>query len=410
MSSFVSILLIISWAIQISDAIRCQSCFNYNGLACVANPECVADYCIYEQIIRPDGVVSVRKGCSPIGQYEFDDGTPMTNLNQCVTRTTSTGQYYVLLCSSGDDCNSQCVTIPNPTLPPTDGLVSCYNCISYDGNDCQTNICQGKFCIYERRVTNNQLMMRKSCSDTSVIQLDDGTVVDTVGQCEIRDTLSYRYYTKACNDANLCNNYCNPDVTTEPQRQPTVTCYDCEAYGSDCFTGRCVAQYCLYEKQKRLSSGTTYVKRSCTNAPFVEYPDNRPSTALNNCETRTIGDVQYQVRVCNDGNLCNTQCAADDEPLVTCYECQAVNQMDCTTGSCQGKYCLFTRSQTSAGSYVKKSCTNTETLFYVDNVTYQSFGQCEFRQINGTNYDFKLCNSSSMCNSACPLGPVALLS
>ncbi|VDL68671.1 unnamed protein product, partial [Nippostrongylus brasiliensis] len=86
-------------------------------------------------------------------------------------------------------------------------LVSCYNCVSYDGNDCQTNICQGKFCIYERRVTNNQLMMRKSCSDTSVIQLDDGTLVDTVGQCEIRDTLSYRYYTKACNDANLCNNY-----------------------------------------------------------------------------------------------------------------------------------------------------------------------------------------------------------
>ncbi|VDL77796.1 unnamed protein product [Nippostrongylus brasiliensis] len=266
MSRFVAILLIISPAIQIS-----------------------------EQIIRPDGVVSVRKGCSPIGQYEFDDGTPMTNLNQ----TTSTGQYYVLLCSSGDDCNSQCVTIPNPPLPPTDVLVSCYNCISYDGNDCQTNICQGKFCIYERRVTNNQLMMRKSCSDTSVIQLDDGT---------------------------------------------------------------------------------------------------------------TIADVQYQVRVCNDGNLCNTQCAADDEPLVTCYECQAVNQMDCTTGSCQGKYCLFTRSQTSAGSYVKKSCTNIETLFYVDNVTYQSFGQCEFRQINGTNYDFKLCNSSSMCNSACPLGPVALLS
>ncbi|KAK6040183.1 hypothetical protein COOONC_22312 [Cooperia oncophora] len=110
----------------------------------------------------------------------------MTNLNQCVARSSSLGQYYVLLCSSGDECNSQCTTTSPPTLQPLLGAVSCYDCVTYDGSDCQTNICQGNFCIYERRISNNQMMIRKRCSDTSVTLLDDGTVVDSVGVCEIR--------------------------------------------------------------------------------------------------------------------------------------------------------------------------------------------------------------------------------
>ncbi|VDP15225.1 unnamed protein product, partial [Heligmosomoides polygyrus] len=217
-----------------SDAVRCQSCFNYNGLACVSNPDCYGDFCLFEQIIRLDGVMSVRKACSAVGQYQFDDGTIITNLNQCVTRSSPVGQYYVLLCSSGDACNSQCITTAPPTPQPP-----------YPGTG------QGFF-RYQRRISNNQLMMKKSCSDIPTVLLDDGTAVNAVGVCEIRNTVTSRYFVKICDDANFCNNYCNPEVTTEPQRQPTVSCYECESYGSDCFTGQCAAQYCLYGRESHI--------------------------------------------------------------------------------------------------------------------------------------------------------------
>ncbi|KAK5983674.1 hypothetical protein GCK32_007386 [Trichostrongylus colubriformis] len=333
-----------------------------------------------EQVLRPNGVITVRKSCSPTGQYQFDDGTLMINLNQCVTKSSTIGQYYVLLCTSGDECNSQCVTTspPNPPNPtPSPGTVTCYNCVSYDGNECQTNVCQGNYCVYERRISGNQIMIRKGCSETSTARLDDGTVVDVVGICEIRNTLNSQYFVKVCNDSNFCNNYCNPPTTIEPQRQ----------------------------RQRRLATGTTYVKKSCTNLPFIEYPDNRPSTALNTCETRTIGGVQYQVRVCNSGNNCNVACPAEEQQLVTCYQCEA-DQVDCNTGSCQGNYCLFTRTQSATDVHVKKSCTTTDNLLYVDNVQYTSFGNCEYRQVNGVAYTFKLCNSSSYCNVGCPAGPI----
>ncbi|RCN47088.1 hypothetical protein ANCCAN_06919 [Ancylostoma caninum] len=318
----------------------------------------------------------------------------MTNLDQCVARNSNTGLFYVLLCSSADDCNSNCITTapptPQPVPPPQPGAgkncsLSCYNCITYDGTDCQTNICQGKYCAYERKITGNQMVVKKSCMNTPLLLLDDGTAVETVGVCEVRNTLTSRYYVKLCDDTNFCNNYCNPDVIVEPpQRQPTISCYECESFGGECFTGQCTAQYCLYrkyllkfeelkadsshsvdklehymifpilevfkdlgnsavlaERQRRRSTGTTYVKKSCSNAPFVEYPDNTPSTALNNCETRIISDIQYQVRVCNSGNNCNVACPIQDEQLLTCYQCEATNHPDCTSGSCQGKYCLF---------------------------------------------------------------------
>ncbi|VDM80095.1 unnamed protein product [Strongylus vulgaris] len=279
--------------------------------------------------------------------------------------------------------------------------------------------------------------MKKGCTDIPLLLLDDGTEVDVVGVCEIRNTVASRNYIKLCNDANFCNNYCNAEVTIEPlqptieppQRQPTVTCYECDSYGGECFT----------ERQQRQSTGTIYVRKSCTNVPFVEYPDNRASTALNTCESRIIDDIQYQVRVCNAGNYCNVACPMQDEQLVNCYQCEATNQADCTTGSCQGRYCLFsefyrkqlvncyqceatnqadcttgscqgryclfTRTQTSLGIQIKKSCSNTNELLYPDNGRYASFGICEYRQINFVNYDYKLCNTSSYCNTACPAGP-----
>ncbi|VDN36655.1 unnamed protein product [Cylicostephanus goldi] len=91
-----------------------------------------------------------------------------------------------------------------------------------------------------------------------------------------------------------------------------VNCYECESFGAECFTGQCTAQYCLYQRQRRRSTGTTYIKKSCTNIPFVEYPDNRPSSALNTCEYRTIDDIQYEVKICNTGNNCNIACPAQD--------------------------------------------------------------------------------------------------
>lgn len=39
------------------------------------------------------------------------------------------------------------------------------------------------------------------------------------------------------------------------------------------------------------------------------------------------------------------------------------------------------RTQTLAGNSVKKSCTNSDSLLYVDNVAYASFGQCEYRLV-----------------------------
>ncbi|KAL6734914.1 hypothetical protein Aduo_005402 [Ancylostoma duodenale] len=308
----------------------------------------------------------------------------MTNLDQCVARNSNTGLFYVLLCSSADDCNSNCITTAPPTPQPVPP--------SLPGA--------------ERTISGNQMVVKKSCMNTPLLLLDDGTAVETVGVCEVRNTLTSRYYVKLCDDTNFCNNYCNPDVTVEPpQRQPTITCYECESFGGECFTGQCTAQYCLYQRQRRRSTGTTYVKKSCTNVPFVEYPDNTPSAALNNCETRIINDIQYQVRVCNSGNNCNVACPIQDEQLLTCYQCEATNQPDCTTGSCQGKYCLFTRTQSLTGSLIKKACTNTNELLYPDNARYASLGICEYRQINSINYDYKLCNSSSYCNTVCPPGP-----
>ncbi|VDO55931.1 unnamed protein product [Haemonchus placei] len=76
------------------EAIRCQSCFNYNGLACVSNPVCNGEYCLFEQILRPNGVISVKKTCLANGQYQFDDGIVITNLNQCVARWVLPSQSY----------------------------------------------------------------------------------------------------------------------------------------------------------------------------------------------------------------------------------------------------------------------------------------------------------------------------
>ncbi|VDM53303.1 unnamed protein product [Angiostrongylus costaricensis] len=256
----------------------------------------------------------------------------MTNLNQCVSRISPVGQYYVLLCTSSNDCNSNCVTTTPTTPPPLPGSVLCYSCVSYDGFDCHSSVCRGKFCIYERRISGNQLMLRKGCTDKPMVVLDDGTIVEEVGVCEIRWVVGFA-------DATW--------LSCRESGQPSVTCYECESYGFDCFTGRCAGQYCLYEHQIRQPVGTTNVKKSCTNLPFFEYPDRTVPIYF-----RTIQGVEYQVLACNLGNNCNAACPREEG---TCYNCEATNQDDCTTGTCQGSHCTF-REQFYDTPWLVMSC------------------------------------------------------
>ncbi|EYC43089.1 hypothetical protein Y032_0503g2633 [Ancylostoma ceylanicum] len=121
----ICILITTAFLHHITEAVRCHSCYNYNGQACVSNPDCYGEFCLFEQIVRPNGVTSVRKACLNHGEYQFDDGLVMTNLDQCVARNSNTGLFYVLLCSSADDCNSNCITTapptPQPVPPPIPG-------------------------------------------------------------------------------------------------------------------------------------------------------------------------------------------------------------------------------------------------------------------------------------------------
>lgn len=133
-----------------------------------------------EQLNAANGITHVLRTCYTKGKaYQFDDGVTMSNLNQCVTRTTRQGQYYVALCTTQDMCNNDCKTQTQPTLPPVNptpllGSVTCYECSTNDGTDCQTNTCEGAYCLYGmffliwRRVKNAlsaimlQCQMRRS--------------------------------------------------------------------------------------------------------------------------------------------------------------------------------------------------------------------------------------------------------
>ncbi|KJH52040.1 hypothetical protein DICVIV_01741 [Dictyocaulus viviparus] len=318
---------------------------------CVSLTEIAMEIFVYsvQQIIRPNGMISVRKTCLNSGLYQFSDGMTITSMNQCVTRTLPDGYYYVMMCSSGDECNSNCITTTMATTVmttsrPLPGNVLCYDCISYNGTDCQSNVCEGKFCIYERKVTGKELMMRKSCTDTPLIILDNSISVHEVGVCEVRNTLTSQYFVNICDNFNFCNNYCNPEVTTSiPQKQPFINCYNCESYAGECFTGKCTAQYCFYERQRRQPNGLMYIKKSCSNLPFIEYPDKSLSMTLNACEIRLMQGVQYQVFVCDMIDNCNAACPVTNRTLINCYDCEISNQNDCTTGICQGSYCIFSK-------------------------------------------------------------------
>ncbi|CAD6195249.1 unnamed protein product [Caenorhabditis auriculariae] len=410
----IALLLVGLASLSMAEGLKCQNCYSANSQACLTAPDCEADFCLYEQIVQSGGRVYIRKTCATSDSYRFDDGVAVTQYNQCVTKTTGVGQYYIMLCNSGDYCNTNCVTRP-PVQPttlapigpvPAGGPVTCYNCETTDGTDCQSATCQGAYCLYERRLSGNQMFIKKSCIIEPLILLDDNTAVEGVDICEVRNTATSRYFVKICNDVHFCNNYCSPgqSPTIPPQRQPLVTCFDCEGYGNECFTGSCQANYCIYELQRRLPTGLTYIKKTCSALPFVEYPDNTPSTTINQCEYRTINDIEYHIKVCNSAANCNTACpATPGQVSVVCTSCQANNQDDCSGGTCQGAYCIFSRQKTTSGSLVKKSCANEATLSFGDNSPYTDFSHCQFKNVNGVSYALKACNSS-LCNTACADG------
>ncbi|CAB05700.2 UPAR/Ly6 domain-containing protein [Caenorhabditis elegans] len=402
-------LFLLNFAFLFSEAIRCRSCYSYNGQACVNAPDCESDVCLYEQLNAANGITHVLRTCYTKGKaYQFDDGVTMSNLNQCVTRTTRQGQYYVALCTTQDMCNNDCKTQTQPTLPPVNptpllGSVTCYECSTNDGTDCQTNTCEGAYCLYERRLFNNQMYLRKSCLIEPTIQLDDETTVASVGLCEVRNTVNSRYFVKICNDVNLCNNYCNPGQTPPiPQRQPLVRCYDCESSDSDCFTGSCEGNFCIFERQLRVGTTKTYYRKSCSALAYAQYPDGTYTGVPNVCNFRVINDVEYNVKVCNTGNLCNSQCTQDTS-AVTCTECSAVNSDDCSGGTCQGRFCTFVRSKNQLDptkSTVKKSCATTSILSFPDNSAYTNINHCQYKMAGSIQTAIKACNTS-FCNTAC---------
>ncbi|CAI5439009.1 unnamed protein product [Caenorhabditis angaria] len=403
--------------INYSLAIKCKSCYSYNNQACIQTPDCESDVCIYEQLNSANGIVHTLRTCATKGAiYTFDDGTTMTNTNQCVTKTTRQGQYYVSLCTSGDYCNLNCRTTvtPIPLVPTIEpivgtGAISCYDCSTSDGTDCQTNQCKGTYCGYERKLVGNQMYLTKSCLADPIITLDDSTQVTQVDICEVRNTADSSYYVKICNDVNFCNNYCSPGqaqpTLPTPQKQALVTCYDCQG-SSDCFTGSCQGLYCIYEKQTRISNQNTYYTKTCSAYPYATYPDKQTTQTIDQCETKILNDVRYEVKICQTGSYCNSKCQNDASNLMTCTQCQASNQNDCSGTTCTGHYCTFVREINQldpSKSFVKKACSSSPYIAFPDNSIYNNFGACQYKTLSSVQYSVKICNSTSYCNSyACP--------
>uniref|UniRef100_A0A8R1I0G6 Uncharacterized protein n=1 Tax=Caenorhabditis japonica TaxID=281687 RepID=A0A8R1I0G6_CAEJA len=356
-----------------------------------------------EQLNAANGVTHMLRTCYTRGKsYKFDDGATMSNTNQCVTRTTRQGKYYVALCTTGDYCNMDCRTeTVQPTLPPPPnvplGVMTCYDCLTTDGTDCTTNTCQGAYCLYgksvdvvlryckkinnnnnpERRLVNNQMTLRKTCLSEPAVELDDETVVQSMDVCEVRNTASSRYYVKICSDVDFCNNYCNPgQAPPVPQKQPLVRCYDCETSNNDCFTGSCEGNFCIFEKQVRIGTTRTYVRKSCSALAYAQYPDGSYSGDENRCETRVINDIEYNVKVCNSGNMCNAQCTGDSTAE------RSKSQLD------------------PSKTFVKKSCANTSILSFPNNTAYTDIGHCQYSNLGSVQTALKACNSP-FCNTAC---------
>lgn len=247
------------------------------------------------------------------------------------------------------------------------------------------------------------MYLRKSCLVEPVIQLDDETTVTNVDICEVRNTATSRYFVKICNDVNLCNNYCNPGQAPPiPQRQPLVRCYDCESSNADCFTGSCEGNFCIFERQLRIGTSKTYFRKSCSALAYAQYPDGSYTGAANVCNIKVINDVEYNVKVCNTGNMCNSQCT-QDASAVTCTECSSTNSDDCNGGTCTGRFCVFERSKSQiepARTTVRKYCSTTSILSFPDNTAYNDVNHCQYRVLGSVQTALKACNTT-FCNTAC---------
>ncbi|GMT15834.1 hypothetical protein PFISCL1PPCAC_7131, partial [Pristionchus fissidentatus] len=126
----------------LSGLVTCYSCSAQNGQDCNAGT-CMGLYCTYSQQRLQNGQTRLTKGCSDVPQLSFDDGTSLTQLNVCETKTTNTGSSYTAMFCNTNYCNSHCT----PDNPQRDTAVMCTSCEANNANDCTGATCQGNYCI-----------------------------------------------------------------------------------------------------------------------------------------------------------------------------------------------------------------------------------------------------------------------
>ena len=145
-----------------------------------------------------------------------------------------------------------------------------------------------------------------------------------------------------------------------------MTCY-CDT--GNCQNNRCQANYCLYRNPIRLAViSTGYREGDPERADHLNEAQLHPGalrplsgqhvfdrsqpvrtqvgvSVVSAIQFRTVNDVNYQVKVCNNGNFCNTDCpysgGLSGGQTVTCTQCDAINTNDCSGTTCTGNYCLY---------------------------------------------------------------------
>lgn len=55
----------------LSETVRCQSCYNYNGQACVSNPDCYGEFCLFGSCTSIDGPCSNVYSAKNCQMYSF---------------------------------------------------------------------------------------------------------------------------------------------------------------------------------------------------------------------------------------------------------------------------------------------------------------------------------------------------
>ncbi|CAJ0932003.1 unnamed protein product, partial [Mesorhabditis belari] len=383
-----------------SEAVRCRTCVEVSNGGCVAFEDCGNSYCVYEHITSNQMSI-VRRSCQAGIQYKFDDGSVIDVLNRCVRKKTATHNYEIRICNDADYCNDQCEQAPGISLR------RCHNCLAQNVNDCTGSTCFGRFCTYERRLENGLLRIEKGCTNETFLMLPDGNRLTDLNTCETR---SYHqnglFVGKLCDNGDYCNGQCvnpiNPD-------EKTLQCSECQADNAlDCNSGHmCTGKYCVFVREETPNSIS--VRRTCSNEGSWEFPDYTRTRTINDCESRTIRDVNYLVEVCNTGNNCANLCVQQpvlttrpyNDPQVTCYMCSS-SGADCYSGECRGNYCYYflVYDRTSGQARSQRGCSAQREL-ELDDQAIDAYGSCKQLAQGDRIILANTCNSMNHCDSGC---------